>query len=89
MLRGFGQAVQESILRRHFDNQAWQSISQLRTATSSKAREALLERTRAGFFPPTDNDTAEVKERKSRTRRWTLSDESKEPLTTKELAKRY
>ena len=75
--------------RRSFDNQAWQSISQLRTATSKVAREAALERTRAGLFPTTDNDVGEGKERRSRTRRWTVSDESEEPLSGKELAKRY
>lgn len=73
--------------RRSFDNQAWQSISQLRTATSNKARDAALERTRAGFFPNVDNQ--DVKEKRTRTRRWTVSDDSDEPLSTKELAKRY
>lgn len=40
-------------------------------------------------MPPTDNDTTAAKERRSRTRRWTVSDEKEEPLTTKEIAKRY
>ena len=34
-------------------------------------------------------DNQDVKEKRTRTRRWTVSDDSDEPLSTKELAKRY
>ena len=75
--------------RRSFDNQVWQSISNLRTATSNPTREKALEHIREGFFPPVNKDGESAKERKLRTRRWTLTGDDTEGMSSHQLARRY
>jgi hypothetical protein len=72
--------------RRSFDNQVWQSISNLRTAGTSNAAAAV--HLREGFFPAIEKDKESEKDKSLRTRRWTLTPEEQN-LTDMQKGLRY
>ena len=73
--------------RRSFDNDAWQAISNLRTAQEKTS--AATQHIRDGFFPAAEDATEDDKKRRERSRRWTLETDEPEKETAKQKWDRY